>query len=419
MPRCSNNPSSLSTTDLNKTGEIPAYHHWLALELKVKLEHDLSVNFELDEMLITVPEEPLNTVVRQLGNFHDIRFANEYEFSSLLCRHMDRFLFDADHCNEGAVLSQYPVEDTRRCDLAILFFNKGWVPRFPVASATDAKLVKYEEAKNESRLYSICAASRCNENSRFHFLFSFPCSVKSIQMEMHLIVSNRLHFIRLGEAEFTNARQLRNFLTLTYGVVRWTFKHDESRCSSKPTGIVPKKGLELCNYIDENNPKLYLRNNTVYKICDRTKPDLNAIKTLEYMESANIDELCQDVYLLSYNFIEGNLQPSRIEQFESLANLLEQLHENNLVHGDVRETNLLFGKDDSAYLIDFDFLSPKGSLYCDTYNSNLEERHPDAVRNKQMNPEHDWYSLIYLCKKYFVHPSLDNCPRLASHMEIL
>ena len=42
-----------------------------------------------------------------------------------------------------------------------------------------------------------------------------------------------------------------------------------------------------------------------------------------------------------------------------------------MVHGDVRGTNLLFGKGDDAYLIDFDFLSVIGSPYCNNYNDDL------------------------------------------------
>ena len=81
--------------------------------------------------------------------------------------------------------------------------------------------------------------------------------------------------------------------------------------------------------------------------------------------------------------------------------LLRDLHSNGLVHGDVRATNLLFGKGEDAYLIDFDFLSTKGSLYCNNYNDTLVERHPDAKKNRRMLPEHDWYSLLWLCEYYF------------------
>ena len=123
--------------------------------------------------------------------------------------------------------------------MAILFFDKDWAPRFPLATATDAKLK--DMAEEESRLYSVCGASKCDENSRFHFLFSFPCTMKCIQMEMHLIVSGRLHFIKIYKAQLII--DARNFFILMYGLIRWTYKHDKERCSSKPTGVVPKKGF--------------------------------------------------------------------------------------------------------------------------------------------------------------------------------
>ena len=419
-PYCSNNPSALEERDLNKTGEIPAYHHWLALQLKKKFEEDLAVNFTLDEMPINVPEGALNTIVEQLSYFPGRTFQSEYEFTSLLCRHMDRFLFDGNHCNEGAVLSQFPLEITRRCDLAIVFFDEMWAPRFPVAAASDAKLTDLAKAESESRLYSVCGASRCEKNAYFHFLYSLPCSKSCIQLEMHLIVSKKLHFIKICEAEFWNKKQLKKFLILVYGLIRWTFKHDKDRHSSKPRGIVPLKGLELFENLNIYRPKVFLKGNVVYKICDKGEPNLNAIRSLEYMESAKTVHLSQGVYLLSYNCINGDVKPSRVEQFESLGKLLDQLHSKGLVHGDVRETNLIFGEGDNAYLIDFDYLSDVDSVYCNNYNGGLPERHPDAKNDNRMLPDHDWHSLIYIFKSYFgCDHSVEHCPLLSSHLDMV
>ena len=109
-------------------------------------------------MPINVPEEELNTIVEQLSYFPGI---TKYEFTSLLCRHMERFLFYGNQCNEGAILSQFPLEKNKRCDLAIVFCDEVWAPRFPVAAASDSILTNLAGAESESRLYSVCCIKVC------------------------------------------------------------------------------------------------------------------------------------------------------------------------------------------------------------------------------------------------------------------
>ena len=72
------------------------------------------------------------------------------------------------------------------------------------------------------------------------------------------------------------------------------------------------------------------------------------------------------------------------------------MHSRGYVHGDVRLANIVFSKENS-YLIDFDFVGRhKQTRYSGGYNSNLPERHEQAVTGNLMMYEHDRISLSYI-----------------------
>lgn len=83
--------------------------------------------------------------------------------------------------------------------------------------------------------------------------------------------------------------------------------------------------------------------------------------------------------------------------------ILESIHALGLVHADVRIGNLLFGKRDTAYVIDFDFTGEVNEHYHDRYNSQIvvRERHVNAAAGNAKQYHHDWFSLGYITEQYF------------------
>lgn len=364
----------------------------------------MAASFEFDSMTITVPEQPLKNLLEQVASFSQMAFSNEYEFSSLFCRHLDRYFFGDEHVHEGAVLSQLPLESTRRCDIAIVLFDK-WSIKNPVVAASDVKQHQKQMiiAERESQLYSMCALSKSAADVKFPFFFSFPACTMSIKLEMHRIVNSKLQYISIFEAKFDNKKDLKKFFMLTYGLIRWTYENNDQRLSSVPLGIVPVKDLELCHSF-ENHENVFCESNTVYKFYDggHKHHNVELMQCLDYMKSAKITPLSKDVIMLTYDLIPGKMEPQRVEQFLALGRILEQLHGKNKVHGDVRAGNMVFGNDkEAAFLIDFDFTSDRGDMYHADYNHTLAERHPSAKPGHMKHFDHDWYSLIYLLRFYF------------------
>lgn len=74
---------------------------------------------------------------------------------------------------------------------------------------------------------------------------------------------------------------------------------------------------------------------------------------------------------------------------------LNKFHCENLVHGDIRRSNIIFSGDD-VHFIDVDFVSIEGTPYPDTYNhEGIPERHPTACKNEPMLKVHDRSKKLY------------------------
>jgi hypothetical protein len=101
----------------------------------------------------------------------------------------------------------------------------------------------------------------------------------------------------------------------------------------------------------------------------------------------------------------------KVEVFVSILEKLSALHEEGLVHGDIRLANLL----SSGYIVDFDFAG------LDTYPSGLNllykdgKRHPEVVNAifdgyvDELKPDkkHDWYSMANVLKLFTTNDKKD------------
>ncbi|CAJ1938780.1 unnamed protein product [Cylindrotheca closterium] len=79
------------------------------------------------------------------------------------------------------------------------------------------------------------------------------------------------------------------------------------------------------------------------------------------------------------------------------------MHTAGYVHGDLLPRNVLFGKKNSGFLIDFDLLRKENKPYVRGFNfADFEDfRHPDAKPCKQMKKIHDVHSLYQISHYFF------------------
>ena len=126
---------------------------------------------------------------------------------------------------------------------------------------------------------------------------------------------------------------------------------------------------------------------TVYKLYDRELsedplPGVEALKRLSagYLPNMSHGNLNTRVRYLQYSYISGSMAPSNVRQFAVIMKVLNDLHEKNYVHGDIRKENLLFGRNGGdAWILDFDLSQLEDTLYRPNYNAcNIPERHGAA-----------------------------------------
>ena len=75
---------------------------------------------------------------------------------------------------------------------------------------------------------------------------------------------------------------------------------------------------------------------------------------------------------------------------DKLLDCLRSLHNDGMVHGDIRDTNLLVGPDDNIKLIDFDWAGQFGEVrYPMNINRSTVVRPPTVFDGELVTPEHD------------------------------
>eukprot|EP01028_Stygiella_incarcerata_P006363 TRINITY_DN259_c1_g1_i6.p1 TRINITY_DN259_c1_g1~~TRINITY_DN259_c1_g1_i6.p1 ORF type:complete len:824 (-),score=233.11 TRINITY_DN259_c1_g1_i6:780-3251(-) len=174
----------------------------------------------------------------------------------------------------------------------------------------------------------------------------------------------------------------------------------------------------------------HLRPDNVY----HRKPNLEIMQSIDsdYLPGMHILKLSRAIQFLVYDYIEGDMLPSRICQIGKLCEDLGKLHEKGYVHGDVRIANFVFscrkGDDDDddiydAHLLDFDYAGKnKEAKYPEGYNTQIPEgRHSNAKGGALLEYEHDRFSMSQCISIICVGWSecRDFCDRIADSRESL
>ena len=103
------------------------------------------------------------------------------------------------------------------------------------------------------------------------------------------------------------------------------------------------------------------------------------MKLLGYYENLNLQVVGKNHTLLSYTVFSGVLEkPVFLNHIDSALDWIAELHKRELVHGDIREGNVLFScTSGKPYLINFDFADKCGEPYPNGFNgqSVIPSRH--------------------------------------------
>ena len=106
--------------------------------------------------------------------------------------------------------------------------------------------------------------------------------------------------------------------------------------------------------------------------------------------------------VISYPFIVGSGSPSSPSHLIALIDGVLVLHESGIVHGDIRVSNIVFGLNGVATLIDFDFSGKDGvKKYPSTFNTRINDgaRHPDVAGGVVLKFKHDWFAVAELVSR--------------------
>ncbi len=146
------------------------------------------------------------------------------------------------------------------------------------------------------------------------------------------------------------------------------------------------------------NCALDLKTNKVYKCFDYRYRDPVYIRNATYyMKCLNAEPVVEfeNLLVLTYNYIRGSHIAEKSSDFLPILKMLGSLHANQVVHGDIRLSNIVFAGAQSS-LIDFDFSGQHGvKKYPPGFNLEILDgyRHARAKENAFLELEHDLYAL--------------------------
>jgi hypothetical protein len=374
---------------------VPVYYHHLAVLITDKRkEARADESCVLENYVTAMDQSQLRDTIQLLSLLRRIHeTSNEYKCTALLQRALDRFFFpDEMGTQTAALLGQYPVLQVRRSDGSIYSLKDGW-PTQDILHY-DFKPKNFEDAVAESICYFISAHQ--GENDEYALAFGLPCTYSEISFRLYMSGNAKAYSIELASVNIYDEKVLlEKFLSLVYASVHYLIDNPVAVRQS-PFACEPIRGIELRdNFSHHPSNRVFLKDGMVYKIYEKgdvKQHNADLMRNLGYFENLNLELVGKNHFLLSYTMLQGNTKPRFDVEIASALHQIGELHKQGLVHGDIREGNILFYKA-SAFLIDFDFTGKRGTFYSDSYNSTIQERHRTASGGSAKEFVHDYYAL--------------------------
>lgn len=390
------------------TVNLDLHCHWLALELynlfNMNIEEKEEIDVEIDNFTETIQSSSLSKMVsafQKIAKSYKSR-GGEVQWEQILtaqiAREFDRYLFTDD--DEAGFYHQLPYHgNLEKGDGMVVPHVDGIVDFKKSILVYDFKTTDLSAARTESIAY-ISRMLKCHTDNTFPvYLALFPtCS--DIIFAFVLNLPKRMGFAEICRVNIDDDTNMKKLFVSLHAGINYLLHHPISYTVPM---IEPKLGLQftvsesLCRTKRESY-RVFHHGEHVYKLFDTqscVKPNREVLGMVEYFEDLSSEPLSNDerFQYLKYKYIHGdcNTHTYTKKMFLSIANTLKILHNHNLVHSDVRFSNMVFDSD-KGYLIDFDLTDKVGSLYPGGYNS-IEERHKGARANKERKFEHDTFSL--------------------------
>ena len=318
---------------------------------------------------------------------------------------LDRFLFGNKIVKRGACYHQYPVAKVVHsipvADLYVCGFHTDGCPGSPIVLG-DMKLENLEMARKETAASCVKAMEVYAGDKTTTVNLGLAMTKDRATLFVNLGGDSIMYQIEVCHISHSNHQQhIQAFFTVLYGAVHYLIEHPialEEPC------VLPFREL----YTEQLGHRVFLDNDTVYydtEFCEDPSPSLEALKHLrsDYLQHVKLEKLNERVSCLQYTYICGQMQPSDLRQFAYIMCDLNMLHVVNIVHGDIRNENLLFScESEQAWLLDFDLCGLEDTPYPPNYNAyRIRERRPGARAAQPRKKIHDIYALSIIIQDWF------------------
>jgi serine/threonine protein kinase len=129
-------------------------------------------------------------------------------------------------------------------------------------------------------------------------------------------------------------------------------------------------------------------------VADRRSP----LYSMKFIPNCKAIVETTDLTLIRYPRIPGSHTPHIVGQWISVIKAVQRLHAENIVHGDLRASNIIFHKDnEEATIIDFDFVGVhEKQLYPKGFNVSINDGARQTRSAKEGRPllfVHDWFAI--------------------------
>ena len=149
---------------------------------------------------------------------------------------------------------------------------------------------------------------------------------------------------------------------------------------------------------DDHVWKAYDYRDCAVQLDDRRSPDLSC----KYIPGCKIVCKSTDLVLIRYPYLEGTHQPRSVGQWIAVLRCVLRLHQDGIVHGDLRLSNIVFSStSDVVTIIDYDFSGRhREKTYPLHFNCNIDDgaRHRSASAGRLLLFPHDWFAVAAMMK---------------------
>ena len=380
---------------LKNVEESEIYFHWLTIAI-----HDAKQNIISDDTMKTVTDNIQKVLSSDLIEEDKVLIDHESSFTAFLCQEFQK-CFGEVICLHQATIKHKP----NNCRPDFYFASEKLRPLL----VGDFKPFDFESAKVQTLGYCMTVA---NEISGKPFI-AMPCTKELFVMYVCFSECNPLSQessllpIKIFQADPKNSDKMKQFIKVLIFAINELSSYNPDKYE-----VEPQKGLKLTDRLHYSR-RVYKKDKKVYKLYDRDelhdKEEIRLNLGFSYLKPER-KQLSKDgrFYMLTYDFIEQKeRQLRKYEDYVVIMKTLDKLHQQDYVHSDVRDANLLFPQNGTdAMLIDFDLMDKVGTVYPDGFN-RIKERHPEAVPGKPRKIIHDRYALLCVMQKELFYDKLD------------